>query len=131
MSEAERLIEEVIRDTEQPVVVFALEWCEFCHSLRKMLQELGITFCSVDLDSDAYREGGLGRQIRLALTEKTGVATIPQVFVGGEFVGGCTDVVAAYQYGELQALLDACGADYKKGFDLDFTKFLPGWLHPR
>ena len=47
-----------IRD--QPVVMFALEWCEFCWAVRKLFARLGIAYRSVDLDSVALQEGDRG-----------------------------------------------------------------------
>jgi cysteine synthase A len=63
----------------------------------------------VDLDSVAYQQDNWGGQIRAALTDSTGVKTIPQIFVGGEFVGGCTDVFDAWREGRFQELLERAG----------------------
>ena len=60
-------VEEAISDTSQPVVMFALEWCEFCWSVRKLLTEFGIPYRSIDLDSVAYQKDNRGGDIRAAL----------------------------------------------------------------
>ena len=44
----------------EPVVLFALEWCEFCWSVRKLFARLGIPFRSIDLDSVDYQHDDLG-----------------------------------------------------------------------
>ena len=62
---------------EKPVVVFALEWCEFCWSVRKMFAAAGIAYQSVDLDSVAYQRDNLGTEMRAALRQITGQPTIP------------------------------------------------------
>ena len=95
-----------IDDREQPVVMFALEWCEFCWSVRRMFAKLGIPYRSVDLDSVEYQQDDRGGKIRAALAARTSFTTIPQIFVGGEFLGGCTDVFDAYKQGRLQELLE-------------------------
>jgi len=59
------------------------------------------------------------------------MTTIPQIFVGGEFVGGCTEVFDAYKAGRLQALLDKHGSSYDRSLRVDPYSFLPSWLHPR
>ena len=120
-----------VGDTAQPVVMFALEWCEFCWAVRKFLARLGIAYRSVDLDSVEYQKDDRGGQIRAALAARTGMSTIPQVFVGGEFVGGCTDVFDAYRSGRLQRLLEQHRVGYERMPDLDPYSFLPAWLHPR
>ncbi len=42
-----------------------------------------------------------------ALEEYTNWPTVPQVFLGGEFVGGCDITVEMYERGELQKLIQA------------------------
>jgi cysteine synthase A len=120
-----------VADRKQPVTLFALEWCEFCWSVRRMFARLGIAYRSVDLDSAANQIDDWGGRVRGALRARTGMATIPQIFVGGEFVGGCTELFDAYKDGRLQALLDACGARYDREIKVDPYGFLPKWLQPR
>jgi cysteine synthase A len=115
----------------EAVVMFALEWCEFCWSVRKMFAAAGIPYRAVDLDSVEYQQDNRGGQIRAALKERTGWETIPQIFVGGEFVGGCTDAFDAFRSGELQSLLEAAGVAFDREFARDPYSFLPTWLHPR
>jgi len=129
--DAEEFVTRVVGDREQPVVMFALEWCEFCWAVRKMFARHGIGYRSVDLDSVEYQQDDRGGKIRVALTVRTSMTTIPQIFVGGEFVGGCTDVFDAYKAGRLQTLLDKHGASYDRSLRVDPYSFLPSWLHPR
>ena len=42
-----------------------------------------------------------GKVIQNALFVKTGQNTVPNIFIGGKFVGGNSDLVASYQSGEL------------------------------
>jgi cysteine synthase A len=120
-----------IADRSQPVVMFALEWCEFCWSVRRMFARHGIAYRSVDLDSVEYQAANRGGEIRAALSARTRVNTIPQIFVGGEFIGGCTDVFDAHKAGRLQALLDKHRVAYDRDVRVDAYSFLPSWLHPR
>jgi cysteine synthase A len=121
----------VTSDASQPVVMFALEWCEFCWSVRRMFAALGIVYRSIDLDSAPYQKEQWGSQVRAALSARTASQTIPQIFVGGEFVGGCTDVFDAWKAGRLQALLDRHSVAYSARASADPYSFLPSWLHPR
>ena len=129
--DAETFVARTVADTAQPVVLFALEWCEFCWSVRRMFAQHGIAYRSVDLDSVEYQKGNRGGEIRAALSARTKVATIPQIFVGGEFIGGCTDLFDAHRSGKLQALLDKNGVAYDRALKVDAYSFLPTWLHPR
>ncbi len=128
---AREFTSEVINQRDKPVVLFALEWCEFCWSVRKFFARLGIPFRSVDLDSAEYQKEGRGGQIRAVLTEKTGSVTIPQIFVGGKFVGGCTELFDAFREGQLQKLLTDTGVSFDNQVDIDPYTLLPGWLQPR
>jgi cysteine synthase A len=124
-------VDEVIRDSEQPVVVFALEWCEFCWSVRNFFAKVKVPYRAIDLDSVPYQKGQLGQRIRAELSKRTSITTIPQIFIGGEFVGGCTDVFDAWKTGRIQQLLAANDIEYSAEVDADPYSFLPGWLHRR
>jgi cysteine synthase A len=124
-------VERAIRDPARPVVMFALEWCEFCWALRKFFRAYGIAYRSVDLDSVAFQQGDLGGEIRKDLHRRLGSPTIPQVFVGGAPVGGCTETLELFRTGELQRRLTGCGVAFDPGAEGDPACFLPKWVHPR
>jgi cysteine synthase A len=130
-AEAEAFVTRTISDPTRPVVMFALEWCEFCWSVRRMFAKHAISYRSVDLDSVEYQKGNRGAEIRAALAARTSVNTIPQIFVGGEFIGGCTDVFDAHKDGRLDALLAKHHVAYDRNLRVDAYSFLPSWLHPR
>ena len=127
--EVAAFVDKVLAD--QPVVMFALEWCEFCWSVRKMFAEAGIEYKSVDLDSVAYQKDNLGGDIRVVLRNLTGLPTIPQIFVGGKHVGGATETFDAFNDGSLKARLEEVGVAFDKDMERDAYSFLPTWLHPR
>jgi cysteine synthase A len=129
--EAVAFVEEVVNDKSQPVAMFALEWCEFCWSVRRLMDEFRIPYRSIDLDSVEYQKDNRGGDIRVALREKIGSPTIPQIFVGGEYVGGCTETFDAFNEGRLQKLLEANGVAFDRSRKADAYSFLPKWLHPR
>ncbi len=129
--EVEDLVARLLADSEQPLVLFALEWCEFCWSLRKLFARCGIPYRSVDLDSTAYQRDDRGGQIRAVLYTITGSRSIPQVFVGGQYIGGCTDTMAAFKEGRLQELLKQHAVAFNEDVRLDPESLLPGWVHPR
>jgi cysteine synthase A len=126
---ADAFVTEVVRD--QPVVMFALEWCEFCWAVRKLFGRLNIAYHSVDIDSVAYQSDDLGVKIRAVLKSRLGVPTIPQIFIGGEHIGGCTDLFDAMRNGTMQERLEAAGVAFDRGVDLDPYTLLPKWMHPR
>jgi cysteine synthase A len=126
--EGETLLTSALNDTANPVVMFALEWCEFSWAVRRFFQRLGVPYRSIDLDSIEWQEGDRGGQVRVALHAHLGRPTIPQIFVGGENVGGCTDTFDAWRSGQLQAALERCGVPYREGVVSDPGTFLPSWI---
>ncbi len=126
--EAVAFVEGAIASTEQPVVMFAFEWCEFCWSVRKLLAKAGVAFRSIDIDAAALREGDQGGKILRALFARTGKRTIPQVFVGGELIGGATETLAAFNDRSLHERLQKTGAPIAADLDVDALSFLPSWV---
>ncbi len=129
--EALEFLDEVTHDPENPVVLFALEWCEFCWSVRKMFAEYEIPYRSIDLDSVAYQQDNKGGKIRKALEQRTGQKTIPQIYVGGEHLGGASETFDAVKDGSFASMLEANSVSWNRAVDTDPYSFLPGWLHAR
>jgi cysteine synthase A len=128
---AREFLNAVTSDAEQPVVMFALEWCEFSWSVRKMFAHYNIPYRSIDLDSVAYQEGNRGGKIRTAIQEQTGLKTIPQIYIGGKHVGGATELFDAAKDGSMAELLKANNVAWAESENRDPYTFLPGWLHAR
>jgi cysteine synthase A len=123
--------DEATSNPEEPVVLFALEWCEFCWSVRKMFAEYEIPYRSIDLDSVAYQENNKGGNIRKVIEQRTGLKTIPQIYVGGQHVGGASETFDAIKDGSFQEMLEKNNVGWNKSIDTDPYSFLPGWLHSR
>ena len=119
---------ELIRDNSQPVVVFGLEWCEFCWSVKQALDGVGVTYRSVDLDSAEYRRDDKGAALRVALRQRTGWNTFPQVFVAAEFIGGCTDLFDGMVAGSFFERLAGHGISCGIAQGVDPYALVPGWL---
>ena len=87
---------------ENPVMLFMKgtpdqPMCGFSARTVAALQSLGRPFAAVNVLPDP--------RIREELSALSNWPTIPQLFVGGELVGGCDIVMDMYQSGELQQLL--------------------------
>lgn len=130
--EALAFVEQTISDTGQPIVLFALEWCEFCWSVRKLFAKLEIPYTALDLDSVKFQENNMGGKIRAVLLDHLGTPTIPQIYIGGQHIGGATDLFATYSNGKLDEMLDEHDIDIKPmPEDFEPLSLLPGWLHKR
>jgi len=72
--------------------------CGFSARTIAVFKELGKPFKTVDVLPDP--------RIRQILSSVSNWPTIPQVFVGGKFIGGCDIVTEMHQKGELQPLVE-------------------------
>jgi cysteine synthase A len=126
--DARRFVAEAISSSRAKVVMFALSWCEFCWSARKLFARMQIPFVSVDLDDPDFRTAHDVQKIRSALQEITGAATIPQIFIGGEWIGGSMEVLEAAESGELQRLLGQSSIPFNHQGQVSRYDFLPNWV---
>jgi cysteine synthase len=124
-----RWVADLIRN--EPVVLFALEWCEFCWSVRRLFAQVGIAHRTILLDSAEYQAADRGGRIRAVLAAMTGTSTIPQIFIGGEHVGGSTDLFRGWRDGSIQRRLVANAIHYDADAAVDPEDLLPKWLQPR
>ncbi|PQQ15805.1 glutaredoxin [Prunus yedoensis var. nudiflora] len=87
------------------VVVFSKTYCPYCVSVKQLLTQLGANFKAIELDNESD-----GAQIQSALGEWTGLRTMPNVFIGGNHIGGCDTTTALHKEGKLVPLLSQAGA---------------------
>jgi monothiol glutaredoxin len=71
--------------------------CGFSSAVVQILNALDVNFKAVDVLKDS--------ELREGIKSFTNWPTIPQLYVKGEFVGGCDIVREMYETGELQKLL--------------------------
>ena len=80
------------------VVMYSTAVCPYCVRAENLLRARGVTEIEkirVDLDP----------QRRAEMMEKTSRRTVPQIFIGDTHVGGCDDLIALDQVGQLLPLL--------------------------
>lgn len=75
--------------------------CGFSSLVVQVLSQLGVTFRDINILED--------NDIRQGIKDFTNWPTLPQLYVKGEFVGGCDIVREMYEEGELQKLLQDKG----------------------
>jgi monothiol glutaredoxin len=99
--------ERIRQDVEDhPVVLFmkgspVFPQCGFSAAVVQILSHMGVKFKGIDVLSDPG--------IRQGIKEFSSWPTIPQLYVKGEFVGGCDIVREMFETGELQQLFEQKG----------------------
>lgn len=105
--------EDTIRETitKNDVVLFMkgtkmMPQCGFSSRVAGVLNYMGVEFADVDVLADPG--------IRQGIKDFSDWPTVPQLYVKGEFVGGCDIVTEMTLSGELDALFDAKGVTYDR-----------------
>jgi glutaredoxin 3 len=80
------------------VEIYTRKYCSYCHFAKELLTRKGVPFHEIDVTGDA--------DIRRQMTERThGRSTLPQIFIGAKHIGGCDELYALEDKGELDPLL--------------------------
>ncbi|KAG7340122.1 thioredoxin reductase [Nitzschia inconspicua] len=82
---------------EYPVVMFSLSWCPECKQSLELLAGLGVKPHIVDLGD--YKP--ISEDIRYHMLRMTGRRSVPNLFIGGEFIGGYKRTAELHEKGEL------------------------------
>lgn len=82
----------------KPVEIYTTPLCGYCHAAKRLLTQKGVAFTEIDVSRDPAQ--------RAVMTERAnGGRTVPQIFIGGQHVGGCDDLYALDRAGRLDPLL--------------------------
>ncbi|TYH64156.1 hypothetical protein ES332_D07G246300v1 [Gossypium tomentosum] len=105
-------LEESVKKTvaSNPVVVYSKSWCSYSSEVKSLFKKLGVEPLVIELDE----MGAQGPQVQKLLERLTGQHTVPNVFIGGKHINGCTDTVKLYRKGELEPLLSEATAKSKE-----------------
>ncbi|KAH0915538.1 hypothetical protein HID58_029984 [Brassica napus] len=96
--------------TENVVVVYSKTWCSYCIEVKTLFKRLGVQPLVIELNE----LGPQGPQLQKVLERLTGQRTVPNVFVGGKHIGGCTDTVKLKRKGDLALMLAEANVYLKK-----------------
>jgi glutaredoxin 3 len=76
------------------IQVYTTRWCAYCIRAKTLLELRGLEFQEVSLDEDP--------DFRRRLLEQTGGWTVPQIVIGGQPIGGYTELWQLDRSGELE-----------------------------
>ncbi len=80
------------------VEIYSTMYCPYCARARALLQRKGIDFTEIDIGDEPNRRDEMMRRAG-------GRTSVPQIFIDGEHVGGCDDIVALDRAGRLDPKL--------------------------
>ena len=71
--------------------------CPYCRNAKEFFLSRGLEFEEIDLSNspEEYNK----------LRQRTGHMTVPQIFINDKFIGGYTDLKAAYESGQLKGII--------------------------
>ncbi|MBM6593398.1 glutaredoxin 3 [Microvirga pudoricolor] len=80
------------------ITIYTKSWCPYCSAAKKLLTGKGAAFTEIDIEKKP--------EARAEMVQKAGGrTTVPQIFIGSRHVGGCDDLYALDDKGELERLL--------------------------
>jgi len=109
MTDVKIQIEETVKSND--VVLYmkgtkTIPQCGFSSRVAGVLNYMGVDFADVNVLAD--------EEIRQGIKDYSDWPTVPQLYVKGEFIGGCDIIIEMTLSGELDALFDDKGVGYDK-----------------
>jgi glutaredoxin 3 len=80
------------------VEVYTTPICPYCLSAKELLRRKGVPFLEINVAGEPQRRAEM-------IARANGQTTVPQIFVGDAHLGGCDELYALEEAGELDRLL--------------------------
>ena len=71
------------------VIIYTTASCYYCVNAKKLLETKGYTYTEIRVDLDDKK--------REEMINLTGKRTVPQIFIGNQYIGGCDDLFAHFK----------------------------------
>lgn len=80
------------------VEIYSTMWCGFCARARRLLEQKGVAFTDIDVETDSAKREEM-------IQRSHGRTTVPQIFIDGDHIGGSDDLAALDRAGGLDKKL--------------------------
>lgn len=80
------------------IVIYTKTHCSYCVRAKQLLNIKGVEFKEINVDDDMAK-------FDVMVSKAGGKRTVPQIFINDQHIGGCDDMMALNDAGELDALL--------------------------
>ena len=84
----------------KPVEIYTTPICGFCRMAKSLLDKKGVSYTEIDVMMAPGKRDEMTKRAN-------GGRTVPQIFIGGDHVGGCDDLYALERAGRLDPMLSA------------------------
>ncbi len=84
--------------SQAKIEIYTRRFCGYCVRAKMLLDEKKVDYVEISIDGDP--------SLRQTMIQRSaGGTTVPQIFINGQPVGGCTELFALDRCGDLDALL--------------------------
>ena len=83
--------------TTQPIVIYTTRFCPYCIRARSLLQSKGWDYQDIRVDAD--------QGLRSEMMQKSGEHTVPQIWIGGQHIGGCDELFRLERDNQLKPMV--------------------------
>ena len=80
------------------VTIYTTKTCPYCYKAKSLLKSLNIPYKEISVDFNS--------EIRAEMALKAGKTSVPQIWFGGEHIGGCDDLHELHTAGNLLEALN-------------------------
>lgn len=74
------------------IKIYTTTYCPYCKRAKGLFESLNIPYTEIDVENDEKK--------REELIEKYNYRTVPMIFIGDEFIGGCDDLFKLHGEGK-------------------------------
>lgn len=79
------------------LTIYTKDYCPYCVQAKNLLTSIGASYEEVDVTHN--------QELLMEIVRKSGMRTVPQIFLGEECLGGYSDIRALHEQGELKTKL--------------------------
>ena len=89
--------QEASAGSSYPIVMYTTKFCPYCIRARGLLESKGWDYQDIPVDAD--------QGLRFEMIEKSGQHTVPQIWIGGQHVGGCDELFRLEAVNQLKIMV--------------------------
>jgi len=82
------------------IEIYTTRFCGFCIAAKRLLASKNVSFTEIDVGAAPEKRAEM-------MARANGGRTVPQIFIGGQHVGGCDELYALENQGKLSGMLAA------------------------